>query len=271
MAESIPALLMERAAQTPDDVAMLEKEFGKWVEIRWSEYAAQVRAAALGLVELGVAPGDAVVIIAENTAEWLYVDLGVQAIGARSVGVSATTPGGELGYIVGDSGARWIVVGDQEQADKVLDVLEERSNLQVERIVYIKEKGVSSYEEARLTSYRSVVARGAEIDGSDGSRFDALLGARTRSETAIVSYTSGTTGIPKAVATSHGTMVDATESFHAAFPMNRKDRILAWVSLAHPSIGVPRCTSPSGVARPSPSRRTQRRSTRRSTRSPRRP
>ena len=239
MADSIPALLMERAAQTPNGIALLEKEYGRWVEVTWAGYAAAVRAVAIGLADLGVQPGDAVVLIAENSNEWLFVDLGAQAAGARIVGVPATTPPGELAFILGDSGAKWVVVGDQEQADKLLDALEDRPSLAVDRVLYIKEKGVSSYQEPFLISYRSVAAKGAELDESDPARFDSMLAARKRSDQAIVTYTSGTTGIPKGVSTSNGTIVDATASFHAAFPMTSKDRVLAWVSLAHPSIRGP--------------------------------
>ena len=88
-------------------------------------------------------------------------------------------------------------------------------------------------------------AANARVSGSTRSgtvavgRFDALLGARSRSEVALVSYTAGTTGVPKGVLTTHGTMLDATSSFQEAFPTGLKDRILAWVSLAHPSIRGP--------------------------------
>jgi long-chain acyl-CoA synthetase len=239
MADSVPGLLMERAAEAPSRIALLEKEFGRWVEIPWSEYAANVRAAALGFQDAGLRAGDTVVIVAENSAEWLYADLGVQSVGARSVAVSATTPGGEIGYIIGDSGARWVVVGDQEQTDKVLDVLVERSDLSVERVVYIKEKGVSSYQEEFLGGYHAMVARGREIDAAEPARFDSLLAARSSSEVAVISYTAGTTGVPKGVVATHGTMLAATSAFQEAFPTGPEDRILAWVSLAHPSIRGP--------------------------------
>ena len=67
------------------------------------------RAVALGLLSLGLKPGDRVAIAGENTPEWFYADLGIQMIGAVAVGIYPTNPWVELQYIVRHSGARVVV------------------------------------------------------------------------------------------------------------------------------------------------------------------
>ena len=104
-----------------DELALREKEYGIWNPYSWSHYYETARAVALGLLALGLKPGDRVAIAGENTPEWFYADLGVQMIGAVAVGIYPTNPWVELQYIVRHSGARVVVTGDQEQTDKVLD------------------------------------------------------------------------------------------------------------------------------------------------------
>ncbi len=81
------------------------------------------RSVALGLLSLGVKPGDRVAIAGEDTPEWFYADLGTQMIGAVAVGIYPTNPWVELQYIVRHSGSRVVITGDQEQTDKVLDAI----------------------------------------------------------------------------------------------------------------------------------------------------
>ena len=57
MSATLRALLAQRAAEHPDEVALREKEFGIWQEITWAGFLARVRSFALGLVELGVGEG----------------------------------------------------------------------------------------------------------------------------------------------------------------------------------------------------------------------
>ena len=107
---TIPQLLRQRAAMHGDALALREKDYGIWNPYSWRHYYETARAVALGLLSLGVKPGDRIAIAGENTPEWFYADLGTQMIGAVAVGIYPTNPWVELQYIVKHSGARMVVL-----------------------------------------------------------------------------------------------------------------------------------------------------------------
>ena len=121
-AASLPAMLAARAAETPNETAMRHHQLGLWVAHTWSEYATRAARVGMALAELGVGVGDRVAIHSQNRPEWLFVDIGGQGIGAVPVGVYPTSPASEVEYLVGHSEASVLIVEDEEQLDKALEV-----------------------------------------------------------------------------------------------------------------------------------------------------
>ena len=107
---TIPQLLRMRAELHGDKLALREKDFGIWNRYSWNHYYETARSVALGLLSLGLKPGDRVAIAGEDTPEWFYADLGTQMIGAIAVGIYPTNPWVELQYIVRHSGARVVII-----------------------------------------------------------------------------------------------------------------------------------------------------------------
>src|SRR3979411_317122 len=160
-AVTIPQLLRRRATLHGDKLAPREKEYGIWNRYSWNRYYETARSVALGLISLGVKPGDRVAIAGENTPEWFYVDLGVQMIGAVAVGIYPTNPWVELQYIVRHSGSRVVVTGDQEQTDKVLDAIANNDGLPaLEAIVCVDMKGLRHSGQSQLMSFNKLCERG---------------------------------------------------------------------------------------------------------------
>src|SRR3979411_1029140 len=181
-AVTIPQLLRRRATLHGDKLALREKEYGIWNRYSWNHYYETARAVALGLLALGIKPGDRVAIAGENTPEWFYVDLGVQMIGAVAVGIYPTNPWVELQYIVRDSGARVVITGDQEQTDKVLDALANNDGLPaLDAIVCVDMKGLRQYRQQQLMSFEKLCQLGKHyaLENPDANgRLDRLI-ART--------------------------------------------------------------------------------------------
>src|SRR5271169_1544249 len=121
-ADTIPRLFWKRVIQWSDRTALREKVNGLWREISWGEYGLHTRNAALGLMALGLQPGDRVAIISENNPEWLYSDMGTLAAGGVTVGIYPTDSANQVEYVLNHSGAVFYIAEDEEQLDKVLEV-----------------------------------------------------------------------------------------------------------------------------------------------------
>jgi long-chain acyl-CoA synthetase len=186
-------------------VALREKEYGIWQEVTWEAYAAHVRAVCLGLEALGLRRGETLAIVCGNRPAWLYAELGAQALGAIPVGVYVDSLPEQACYVVEHSEARIVVVEDQEQADKILAVRAQLPRL--ERIVVDDTRGLEDYREPLLTSLEEVERLGREAAARDPGHYDAVLARGTPDDVALLAYTSGTTGAPKAAMLSHRNLV----------------------------------------------------------------
>jgi long-chain acyl-CoA synthetase len=182
-------------------VALREKEYGIWQEVTWEDYAAHVRAVCLGLEALGLRRAETLAIVCGNRPAWLYTELGAQALGAIPVGVYVDSLSDQVHYVLEHSEARIVMVEDQEQADKVLSV---RTHLpRLERIVVDDTRGLEDYHEPLLISLEEVERLGREADSRDREHYNALIAGGTPNDVALLAYTSGTTGAPKAAMISH--------------------------------------------------------------------
>lgn len=224
--ETLPGLLLANAAAVPDDTAMRKKHLGRWRSYDWAEYAERAAAIGAGLLDLGVEPGDRVAIHSENRPAWLLVDMGVQGIGAVSVGIYPTSPAAEVEYLLSHSGAVVLVAEDEEQVDKVLAVREELPDLR--RIVVVDPRGVDMDDPMLMTL--------AELEAAGrGQRatFEAAVSRIDPSAAAIIVYTSGTTGPPKGAMLSHRNLMAAAAGSGTVFEVSSRDEVLSYLPLCH--------------------------------------
>ncbi|HSM01218.1 MAG TPA: AMP-binding protein [Acidimicrobiia bacterium] len=190
------ARVRDRAATTPDRVALREKNRGIWREIDWEEYWDQVETFAHALIANGFGPGDRVAIHSDNRPEWVYADLGSIAARAVCVGLYPTNPTSEVEYLLQDSGSKILIVEDEEQADKVLAV--PTADLPgLERIVYLEHRGVDAYDDPRLMSWDAFMESGMEHREAHPGAVADRMAAAEPTDLAYLVYTSGTTGPPK--------------------------------------------------------------------------
>jgi long-chain acyl-CoA synthetase len=235
---TIPQLLRERAAMHGDKLALREKEYGIWNPYSWSHYYETARAVALGLLALGLKPGDRVAIAGENTPEWFYADLGIQMIGAVAVGIYPTNPWVELQYIVRHSGSRVVITGDQEQTDKVLDALASNDGLPaLEAVVCIDMKGLRQYRQSQLMSFEKLcqLGRAYALENLDANAtLDRLISQASPDDVSILVYTSGTTGPPKGAMLTHRNLVYAAYTYVEAIGIADKPyEAVSYLPLCH--------------------------------------
>ncbi|MGH9136927.1 MAG: AMP-dependent synthetase/ligase [Acidimicrobiales bacterium] len=228
--DTLPAILLHRAATTPTRVALRKKHLGLWKSYTWGEYAERAAAVGLGLRALGVLPGDRVAVHSENRPAWVLADMGIQGIGTVAVGIYPTSPAAEVEYLLSHSGTRVLIAEDEEQVDKVLDVREKLTDL--ERVVVIDPRGVDM-DDAWLMTFAELEALGRQQASDVVAEFARHVESVDPDEAAIIVYTSGTTGPPKGAMLSHGNLLAAAASAGAAFDVSDRDEVLSYLPLCH--------------------------------------
>jgi long-chain acyl-CoA synthetase len=192
---TLPTRVRRFAERDPYRVCMREKRFGIWQDITWADYWDSVELVAHGLVALGIRPGDRVGIHSENRPEWLYLDVGIVAVRAITMGLYPTNPAPEVAYLLQDSGARILFAEDQEQVDKALAVEADCPDL--EWIVHLESRGVRDYDHPKLMSFDDLLARGRTHRASEPGLLDRMAQDAEEDDVVTLIYTSGTTGPPK--------------------------------------------------------------------------
>ena len=200
----------------PNKVALRQKEFGIWREFSWQESYENVKLFALGLLMLGVQRGDKVCTIGDNDRQYLWGYLGLLAVGATQVGVYTDAIAKELAYIASHSDSTFAMAKDQEQCDKMLEIRDEVPN--IKKVIYWEDKGLWSYDDPWLISYEEVLELGREIANKEPDRFETEVWLGQGEDTAVLCYTSGTTGLPKGAMLSHNNLINSTRLFNEVDP-----------------------------------------------------
>nr|WP_249420614.1 AMP-binding protein [Rhabdothermincola salaria] len=226
---TLPAVLVRRARETPNGLALRKKQLGRWKSYTWRGYAERTAVAAAGLEKLGVGPGDRVAVLSENRPAWVFVDLAVQALGGVTVGIYPTSPAAELEYLLDHSGATVLVAEDEEQVDKYLEIRDRLPGLT--KVVVLSPRGVHAIAgDPALMTYAALeeLGRGATVDDLE-ARADRV----DPSATAIIVYTSGTTGPPKGAMLSHTNLTVAAAAAKAQFSVDARSEVLSYLPLCH--------------------------------------
>lgn len=197
--EDTLAKLLKRNYEKYGDtkVAMRVKERGIWKEHTWRDYYEQVKYFSLGLISLGFEHGDRISIIGENKPQWFWAQMAAQAVGGIAVGIYTDCGPQEVKYFVTHSDSKFVIAHDQEQVDKVLQIKDELPL--VKRIIYWDPKGLWSYDDPLLMSFDEVVELGKGYEEVHPQLFEENIMKGGPDDIAIFVYTSGTTGLPKAV------------------------------------------------------------------------
>jgi long-chain acyl-CoA synthetase len=228
--DTFPKLLVRNAGRFGHRTALREKEFGIWQSFSWQEYLDAVRELSLGLVALGLERGGKVAIIGDNRPEWVMAEIAAQAAGAVSVGLYQDSNLNEVAYVIDHCDASFVVAEDQEQVDKILDMLEKLPK--VRHVIYTDPRGLRGYGHPALISFEDVRARGRALHESEPARFDESVRRGVVDDVAIISYTSGTTGFPKGAMLSFGNLLTMALSLHEVDAKRETDEFVSFLPLA---------------------------------------
>ncbi|WP_374664593.1 long-chain fatty acid--CoA ligase [Ramlibacter sp.] len=229
--DTLHALFWNGVAARGDAVLMRQKDYGIWRGWSWREVGATVRELTMGLVDLGVQPGDCVSVLANTRVEWVWCDLAVLSAGGVSNGIYPTDAAEQVQYLCADSSTVVLVVEDEEQLDKALAV---RAQLPLLRhIVLIDPTGLAQFSDPMVITLDALRQRGAAFDAAHPGEFERRCASRTPADLAILIYTSGTTGRPKGAMHSHRGLLTVVRGQNEFLPQDADDERMCFLPLCH--------------------------------------
>ncbi|HSZ69887.1 MAG TPA: AMP-binding protein [Solirubrobacteraceae bacterium] len=245
--ETLAYLVPHAVAQFAAKPAVRYKRAGEWLDVSYARLGEIVQETALGLIELGVRPGERVCILANTRPEWSYADLAATAIGAVVVPIYQTNSPEECQWVIADSGARAIVCEDASQLAKIAAVRERLPELRTVVVIDPPARGTAEADGSTASeaapsgpaadaaplpaiTLEEVRARGRGGDTGELERRRAAIGPE---DPYTFIYTSGTTGPPKGCVLSHGNYAAMMNMIRAVGHIEADEVIYLYLPLAH--------------------------------------
>jgi long-chain acyl-CoA synthetase len=204
--ENLGSLFLTRAEEKGDKPFLWAKREGEWRSISWGEAARQVAALAAGLKRIGLQPGNRVALVSENRPEWLIADLGIMAAGCITVPTYTTNTTRDHAHILGNSGARAVIVSSQKLARNLVPAV--FNSDECHHII-----GMEDIRSGQAPDWVAV-HDWTELTGgqADVAALREALTKVGRSDLACIIYTSGTGGAPRGVQQHHGAILQNLEA-----------------------------------------------------------
>ncbi|NOD75451.1 MULTISPECIES: long-chain fatty acid--CoA ligase [unclassified Ruegeria] len=228
---TISELFQHRCAELGERNAHREKDLGIWKSYSWADYWQHAKWIGLALRKLGLERGEVVSILSEDRKEWAWFDMGIQGVGGIASGVYTTDSASQLQYLINDSGSKFLIVEDEEHLDKFLEIESEVPDLI--KVIILEDEGLHDLKHPRCMMINDLYALGQEVEAADPRRFEAEIALAKPQDTALLVYTSGTTGQPKGAMLSHENILAAIESGARALPVLASDEQLCFLPLCH--------------------------------------
>jgi len=199
---NLVAMFLARAAEHGDEPFLWRKEGDRWVSQSWAEAARQVASLATALKAIGLNPGDRVMLVSENRPEWCISDLAIMAAGCVTVPTYITNTERDHAHIIGNSGARAIIVSTARLARPLLPAAMRSSEAKI----------VIGMEDVRVGQTDIAFHNWSTLIAGHPAEPGAITADATRGDLACIIYTSGTGGAPRGVQQHHGAILHNVEA-----------------------------------------------------------
>lgn len=205
----------------PRKDSISDKKDGKWITFSTEEVQSVVDKFSLGLLKLGVKPGDKLAIISPNRTEWNFVDLGILQVGCVDVPVYPNISVQEYEYIFNDAEVKYAFVANEDLYQKIFSIKHKVKSL-IDIYTLDKLEGKKHWKEILELA-----------DESLRERLNQIKETVKQDDVATIIYTSGTTGVQKGVMLSHKNILSNVKSIKQIMPIGNNDRVLSFLPICH--------------------------------------
>lgn len=230
--KTLPLIIAENAAKHGESkTAIRDKAYGIWQKYSWADYYRYMERTAAGLASLKLSRGESVCLIVENHPEWLFAEIAAHALGATTLNLFTSSIAGELSSSIKRINSPIIIVQDQEQTDKLLEVKDALPH--VRKVIYIDPTGMTSYENNPwLMSYAVLLQEGDKFLQKNKNYVENEISKNRPDDIAVMIQTSGTTGIPKLAMLSHRNLIEIAGQWTDANGITPEEN---WISISPPA------------------------------------
>ena len=221
--DTLPKLFAQRCVELKTKTAHREKDYGIWLSFTWKEFWERSRLIGLALRSLGLKRGEVISILSEDSKEWIYTDMAAQCMGGIASGIYTTDSALQLKYLVNDSDSKFLFLENDEQLDKFLEVRDEMPDLK--KVIVYDDDGLHDFKDDQVIFLDDLYAIGRAFEKENPALFEAEIAKSKPEDTAILVYTSGTTGPPKGAMISHSNIMFSLASGLTScrlFPMTNR-------------------------------------------------
>ena len=224
---TLKTLLTESCATNGDRIAFTQKINKVWTDISYAEFLQTASAIAALLKKLGVAPGERVGLLRENSAEWSMTYFGVVSCGAVAVPIDVALQEQELLHILNDAEVK--VLFSEKKRNRILQEVVDKAGA-LETVVLKKAEDISFSSGLGVMDFDAALS-----DMKDAGLEAALDHEPEPDDLASLIYTSGTTGRQKGAMMSHGNFYSNAEGILKSLEgvIQRDDHFLTVLPLHH--------------------------------------
>lgn len=202
---NIPELFIKRVNISYGKLAYRYKtQQGVWRDVSWGEFKKYVDSLTTFLIKNGVSKGDKISILSDTRPEWCIADMAILSSGATTVGLYPTLSSSQIEYILNHSDSKMLFVENKEKLEKFLPISGET---QIRKVIIFDPSGLSDNQDVLPLS------KIIEKFQPDQDEIEKSISAINQDDIAVLVYTSGTTGNPKAAMISHGNIISFLSSF----------------------------------------------------------
>lgn len=222
--QNIYSLFREQTAKYRGENVFYTRADDSWSSQTWNDFEEQVHDFACALLAKGLSKGASVAILAGNVPEWTIVDVATIAAGGVGVGIYPTSSPEQCEYIINHSDAEFVFVDTEIQLKKVAESCGKLRK--VKEIICLEESDDA-------TSFKNFLAFGKQNRDEFLPKVEEIGFHAKHEETAIMVYTSGTTGQPKGAMLSHKYILNSVESLRRSVPIFHEDRAFSYLPGCH--------------------------------------